>query len=338
MNYIKFDLCNNATFVGMTELSGFRAASALTLRQLFMNFIEKIWYQKNLHYRLLAYALLPFSFLYYLVFSLRRALAKDPKKLGVPVIVIGNLTVGGTGKTPVVIHFVEKLKREGKNPGVISRGYKGRAKTWPQLVVPSSNPVLVGDEPVLIALKTGVPVCVGPDRVASAQKLIKEFNCDVIISDDGLAHYALAREEEIVLVDGLRQFGNGFLLPAGPLREPLSRLKTVTRVLVNGRDFTLLPEMIYQINSPRMRVEAQDLANKTVYALCAIGNPQRFFNSLATLGIKFIPKIFPDHYLFSAEEINLPGLVIMTEKDAVKCHSFVDERHYALSVVVSSLD
>lgn len=303
-----------------------------------MNCIEKIWYQKSIFYRLLAYALLPFSFFYYIIFTLRRCLAKKPQKLSVPVIVIGNLSVGGTGKTPLVIHFVEKLKAEGKKPGVISRGYKGRAKTWPQLVRADSDPVLVGDEPVLMAIKTGVPVCVGPDRVASAQKLISECHCDVIISDDGLAHYALARDEEIVVVDALRQFGNGFLLPAGPLREPVSRLKIVTRVLTNGHDFTLVPGKIYQISSPEVTLEAQDLVNKTVHALCAIGNPQRFFNSLTELGIKFIPHIFPDHHLFTKEEINLMGLVMMTEKDAVKCRSFCDERHYALAVSISKLD
>jgi len=292
--------------------------------------IEKIWYEKK--FKALAYLLLPLSAIYYLIITLRRSFYRNPQKLAAPVIVIGNLTVGGTGKTPLVIHTVEKLKREGKKPGVISRGYKGRAKTWPQIVNADSDPVLVGDEPVLIALKTGVPVCVGPNRVASAQKLINEFNCDVIISDDGLAHYALARDEEIVVVDGLRKFGNGFLLPAGPLREPRSRLKTVNKILVNGVDFKLAPGKIYQISNPEKTIEIKELLNHNLHAVCAIGNPQRFFNSLAELGLKFTPHAFPDHHFFTKKELDFDGLVIMTEKDAVKCRKFCNAKIYVLSV------
>lgn len=300
-----------------------------------MNLIEKIWYEKK--FKFLAYLLLPLSVIYYLVISLRCLLYKNPKKLAVPVIVIGNLTVGGTGKTPLVIHTVEKLKLEAKKPGVISRGYKGRAKNWPQMVTANSDPVLVGDEPVLIALKTGVPVCVGPDRVTSAQKLINEFNCDVIISDDGLAHYKLARDEEIVVIDGLRKFGNGFLLPAGPLREPKSRLKTVNKVLTNGVDFKLRPGKIYQINDPQKTLEINELLDQPLHAVCAIGNPQRFFNSLTELGLKFTPHVFPDHHFFSKKDLDFPGLVIMTEKDAVKCQEYYNEKFYVLSIIVSEV-
>ena len=295
--------------------------------------IEKIWYEKK--FKILAYLLLPFSAIYYVIITLRRLFYKTPKKLTVPVIVIGNLTVGGTGKTPLVIHTVEKLKREGKRPGVIGRGYKGQAKTWPQMVTAHSDPILVGDEPVLIALKSGVPVCVGPDRVASAQKLINEFNCDVIISDDGLAHYALARDEEIVVIDGLRKFGNGFLLPAGPLREPISRLRTVNKVLTNGVDFKLVPGKIYQVSAPENIIESKELRNQNLHAVCAIGNPQRFFNTLTELGLKFTPHIFPDHHFFTKEELNFDGFVIMTEKDAVKCRHLCDSNFFALSVVIS---
>lgn len=296
--------------------------------------IDQLWYGKK---TFLNYLLLPFSWLYYLIISFRQFLFKKGVKkittLPVPVIVVGNITVGGTGKTPLVIWLVNQLKARGYKPGVISRGYKGQAKTWPQRVMPDTDPKKVGDEPVLIAKKTRVPVYVSPHRVQAGQRLLAENDCDVIVSDDGLQHTALARQFEIVVLDAKRQVGNGFLLPAGPLRESDRRLKKVDRVLENGKDYRLKPGAIYRVNEPTQLLNL-DQVTSPIQAICAIGNPDRFFKTLVDLGLNVIPHPYPDHHAFSKAEIDLPGLVMMTEKDAVKCRAFCDERHYCLSVEV----
>jgi len=155
-------------------------------------------------------------------------------RVALPVIIIGNITVGGTGKTPLVIWLAEYLQKKGYHPGIISRGYGGKASSWPQQVRPDSDPAMVGDEAVLLAGATGCPMAVGPDRVATATALIKHSECDVILSDDGLQHYALQRDIEIIVIDGIRRFGTGFSIPAGPMREPAKRLKQADLVVING--------------------------------------------------------------------------------------------------------
>ncbi len=314
-----------------------------------MLWLQKIWYPRSFltankttfWLKIIFVFLLPLSCLYGLVMLLRRYCYRlgifNSHKLAVPVMVVGNLTVGGTGKTPYVIYLAQQLVAKGKHPGIICRGYKGQASEWPQCVSAVTDPNLVGDEAVLLAQKTQLPVCAGANRVKSAQKLIDEKQCDIIISDDGLAHYALARDVEIIIIDGERQFGNGWLLPAGPLRETKSRLKNVNQVLVNGKDFILKPTQIFKLNEPQRIIAASELQHKTVHAVCAIGNPQRFFNTLRELNIEFIPHVYPDHYTFSQADMDFNDIVIMTEKDAVKCQAFADDRHVCVRVDVEMI-
>jgi len=255
-----------------------------------------------------------------------------------PVIVVGNVTVGGTGKTPLVVWLVERLRERGFHPGIVSRGYSGRAP-GPRRVTPGDSASDVGDEPALLARRTGVPVAVGADRPAAVRLL--EPECDVILSDDGLQHYQLLRDVEIVVVDGLRGLGNGRRLPAGPLREPASRLDTVSAVVVNGEGFDL-PDALRMSMEPRRFVAVtsgdtlppQALLGREAHAVAAIGHPARFFQTLRDLGVEVQPHPLPDHTLPTAAEIrfgdDLP--VLMTEKDAVKCPGIAGPEHWYLEV------
>jgi tetraacyldisaccharide 4'-kinase len=246
-------------------------------------------------------------------------------KLPVPVIVVGNLTVGGTGKTPLVAWLAQWLREQGYRPGIVARGYRGRAASWPQSVTPASDPSLVGDEPVLLARAAACPVAVGPDRV-QAGLMLMESGCDIIVSDDGLQHYRLARDIEIAVIDGERRFGNGFCLPAGPLREPVSRLKTLPIRVANGspRDgelgMALEGQGFWHTLRPEERKEADYFRGRRVHAVAAIGNPARFFNSLRRLQIEIVEHAFPDHHAFVPADVAFgDGDILMTEKDAVKC-------------------
>ncbi|MCX7120952.1 MAG: tetraacyldisaccharide 4'-kinase [Gammaproteobacteria bacterium] len=309
-----------------------------------LNFIDKFWYRKNSF----AYLLFPLSLMYQLVISIRYFLYKiklfKTNSVRIPVIIVGNITVGGTGKTPLVIAIVTALKNQGFHPGIISRGYGGKSKIWPQSVTVNSDPILVGDEAVLMAKKTNMPIAVGPNRFDDAQKLI-ELGCNVIVSDDGLQHYALARDIEIAVVDATRGWGNGFCLPAGPLREPKKRLKSVDFVVVNGsgshrvnaNTFTMqfVIDDIININSRETLAEnCMRIGDKpSIIAIAGIGNPDRFFKGVKDyLQNKTLKtKVFPDHHHFIKSDFNFVGqdeIIIMTEKDAVKCVSFVDERFY----------
>jgi tetraacyldisaccharide 4'-kinase len=279
-------------------------------------------------------------------------------RAGVPVIVVGNITAGGTGKTPLVIAIVEMLKARGFAPGVVSRGYgrvpsteqdpSGVVRVFPERATPEH----FGDEPVLIARRCRVPVFISPDRVAAARALLAASEpIDVIVSDDGLQHYPLARDVEIAVVDGERRFGNGLLMPSGPLREPVSRLKTVDAVVVNGgwsdtiaapRQFAMQLgfERFVHLRSGEERSpgEFELMARgRGVAAIAGIGNPERFFAHLSRLGIAAQPHAFADHHHYMAKDLKLPGaeLVVMTEKDAVKCAAFADERHWYLRVAAS---
>lgn len=263
------------------------------------------------------------------------------ERFDIPVIVVGNITVGGTGKTPLVIWLANFLRKAGFFPAIVSRGYKGQANSWPQQVRSDSDPIMVGDEAVLLAKRCQCPVAVGPDRVAAVKGLLKYNDCDVIIADDGLQHYALGRDIEIAVIDGVRRFGNGYCLPAGPLREPVSRLKEVDFVIVNGGgvmrlefSMALVAGHVHNIRDDTLMHHPDYFRNQPVHAVAGIGNPDRFFAHLKRLGLNIIEHPFTDHHNFVAENIqfddDLP--VLMTEKDAVKCKRFANEKHWYLSI------
>lgn len=245
----------------------------------------------------------------------------------VPVLVVGNLFVGGSGKTPLVVWLVQRARRLGCRPGVVLRGYGGRARAWPRRVTAASDPGQVGDEAVLIARRTGAPVVADPDRPAAVRALLETADCDLVLSDDGLQHYALARDAEIAVVDAERGLGNGRCLPAGPLREPRERLQAVDLVVGNGgpvpgspHAFTLEPEALAAVGEGG----TPPAAGERVHAVAGIGHPERFFATLSGLGFEVIPHPLPDHHVLRAAELDFgDGLaVIMTEKDAVKCAGF----------------
>ena len=304
--------------------------------------LNKIWYQHSW----LAWFLYPVSLWYRLVVRLRRyyfLYIKSRYKFPIPIIVVGNITVGGVGKTPLVAFIAQQLCKQGYRPGLVSRGYGGKAAIWPQIVTVDSDPRMVGDEPVLLVTKTQCPMVVGPDRVQAVKVLLEHYSCDVIVSDDGLQHYALVRDMEIAVIDGERRFGNGLCLPAGPLREPVSRLKTVNYRVCNGGaakageySMRLVAGIIYRIDDPGRVMIPDDLYHKQIHAVCGIGHPQRFFDSLRKMGFEFIEHVFPDHHHFGYADIDIEGdvIVIMTEKDAIKCRAFSDHRHYCLPISV----
>ena len=247
-----------------------------------------------------------------------------------PVIVVGNITVGGTGKTPLVIAITQYLKAQGYRPGVICRGYGGNASQWPQQVNMDSDPEMVGDEAVIIANRCRCPVCAGPSRIDSAKQLINNEKCDVIVSDDGMQHYKLKRDIEIAVIDGKRGMGNGLCLPAGPLRELPFRLKTVTMKVSNGSEQPGMHNMelksyaFHRINDDSDLKPLDAFAGEEVHALAGIGNNERFFQHLRDLRVKLQTHAFTDHYHYKASDITFSdGLpVLMTEKDAVKCKKY----------------
>ncbi|MDT8407254.1 MAG: tetraacyldisaccharide 4'-kinase [Methylococcales bacterium] len=287
------------------------------------------------------------SVLFQGVVSLRRRAyrmgVKSVIKPPVPVIVVGNLTVGGTGKTPLTAWLANQLKLEGYRPGILCRGYRGRAKTWPQKVNPDSDPDSVGDEPVLLAQATGLPVMAGPQRVPSAMQLVDQ-GCDVLLSDDGLQHYALARTVEIVVVDGARGFGNGRMLPAGPLREPVARLEQADFIIINGANGVAGVggiAMHTEIHSARNLVSGETRSltafkGQTVSAMAGIGNPRRFFQALRAQGLTITECVFPDHHRYRADDFTqVSGVVLMTEKDAIKCRIFAHDQMWSVPLSIT---
>jgi len=307
-----------------------------------MKRIDYYWYSINF----ISIVLLPLSALFCLISSVRRILYKtgilQSYRAPLPVIVVGNISVGGTGKTPLIIELVKILQSKGKKPGVISRGYGGKAHTWPQVVNNLSNADLVGDEPQLIFQSTQCPVVVGPDRCRDIELLYKQFNCDVILSDDGMQHYKMKRDFEISVVDAKRLFGNGFCLPSGPLRERVSRLKQVDMVLYNGGGendiaFSLQPGKCHTISHIEIKsVELEFFSGKTVHAVAGIGNPDRFFNMLEKYDINVIKHAFDDHHYFIKSDLIFydEHPVLMTEKDAIKCNDFELLNHWSVPVEV----
>ncbi len=315
-------------------------AATLSLR------LQASWWRRGA----LAWSLAPVGLLYGLAVSVRRWLYRRQwlasVRFPVPVIVVGNLTVGGSGKTPSVVTLVDWLSDQGYRPGVVSRGYGGRVRGT-QLVVCDSDPADCGDEPVLIARRTGCPVIVDVDRVRAVSHLLSNFRCDVVVSDDGLQHYRLARSIEVLVVDGLRRWGNGFCLPAGPLREPRARAKTVDLVVCNGNipaageyRLNLRAGPPTMVRDPSTTSTASEWAGRTVHAVAGIGHPERFFRELRSMGLEIDAHTFPDHYRFSIEDFSFANHepVLMTEKDAIKCAAFADSRMWFVPVTADLED
>lgn len=292
--------------------------------------------------------LLPLSWLFGVLVVLRRALYRAGllrrEHLPVPVIVVGNISVGGTGKTPLVIWLAAQLRAAGYRAGIVSRGYGGTAD-GPYAVKTNDDAAHCGDEPLLLVRRAQCPVWIGKDRVAAARALLTAHpECDVIMSDDGLQHYALGREVEIAVVDGERGLGNSLLLPAGPLREPASRLASVDAVVVRAPAGVTLtqqhfvmrfePAGLRNLQEPSRRVFGSYFQGQRVHAVAGIGNPQQFFDTLTRLGIAHTPHAFADHHGFSAADLQFADCdaVVMTEKDAVKCERHAAAHHWVLEI------
>jgi tetraacyldisaccharide 4'-kinase len=262
------------------------------------------------------------------------------KELPVPVIVVGNLTVGGTGKTPLTIWLAQFLKSKGFKPGIISRGYGGHITREPLGITFQTSAYQGGDEPVIIARRTGCPVFVHPQRVLAGEALLKAHDVDILITDDGLQHYELIRDIEIAVIDGQRGFGNGHLLPAGPLREPIERLKDVDMIVHHG----LNPEADYSmelkgalatnLKNVCQRKPLPGFIGAPLHAMAGIGNPDRFYGLLEAQGLTIQTKTYPDHYRYTKKDLDFAGddALLMTEKDAVKCFHLARENHWYLPV------
>jgi len=300
----------------------------------------------------------PLSLLFRTAVALRRtayaAGIAAVHRLPVPVIVVGNVTAGGTGKTPAVLWLAHHLREHGYRPGIVSRGYGG-TQASPRHVTPDSDPYAFGDEPVLLARRSGSPVWTGVDRAATARALLAaEPTCNVLVSDDGLQHYGLGRDLEICVLDGARGLGNGWLLPAGPLREPPSRLATVDAIVINGGTeapgamgagaaghpeiprfgMTLEGRELYNLVNRGHRIGPDLLRGRRLHAVAGIGDPGRFFRHLQDLGLEFVAHSFPDHHPYRATDIEYAeaDAIVMTEKDAVKCQVFAADTHWVLPV------
>lgn len=289
-----------------------------------MKRLDYYWYSQNP----VAWLLLPVSWLFCAVAVLRRLMyvkyLLPTYALPVPVIIVGNISVGGTGKTPLLIALSDYLAQNGYKPGVISRGY-GADVTGEYALSADDDAASCGDEPVLIHQRTARPVVIGRDRVAAAKKLLAEYDCDVILSDDGMQHYRLNRDIEIAVVDTQRKFGNGFCLPAGPLREPVSRLNKATMVVYHGDSsdrhrISLQFGDAFNLDTAE-RKKLESFVPDTVHAVAGIGHPERFFTQLRSVGLDVIEHAFPDHHKYTGSDIEFSddAPVLMTEKDAVKC-------------------
>lgn len=308
--------------------------------------LDSIWYGRDS----LRFVLAPLALVFGLLVAARRLAYKHAwlgvEQLPVPVVVVGNITVGGTGKTPVLIALAAELGRHGCRAGIVTRGYGGRARRWPQRVTPDSDAAEVGDEPVLLARRTGCPVVAGPDRVAAARRLLAETQVDVLLSDDGLQHYRLARAFEVAVVDGARGLGNGMLLPAGPLREPAGRLDDVDAIVVNGPGFerpgawrarAVVTRVVALADGAETTLAA--FAGREVHAVAGIGHPARFFSMLRDAGLVVHAHALPDHAPIEPGALDFGDAhpVLLTEKDAVKCPG-LDRRGIWCVVVEMRID
>ena len=305
-----------------------------------MKTLDAYWYSQNP----LAWLLLPVSWFYCALVSLRRFLYRTgilkSYSITVPLVIVGNISVGGTGKTPLLIALCELLKKQGMQPGIVSRGYGGDFE-GERLVDDTDTPASIGDEPFLIAQRTHCPVAVGKNRVAAAELLLKHHSCDVLLSDDGLQHYRMRRDFEIAVIDVKRQFGNGFCIPSGPLREPVSRLQSVDMVVHHGQtthDNNIVLEFSEAVNLKTGETRpVESFKNTTVHAVAGIGCPERFFEQLGQAGLSLIKHPFPDHHVY--REIDLcydqggnKNALLMTEKDAVKCKPFAEDNYWVVPV------
>ena len=313
-------------------------------------FLEKHWQR----IALITLTLMPLTLIFWLAQALRRRLFElkvfNSTKCSIPVIVVGNLYLGGTGKTPTVIWLADALRSDGFSPGIVSRGYLGRKSN--QEVLTDSDPRDVGDEAVLIKRRTQCPTWVSPNRPEACAQLLKAHpGIDVIISDDGLQHYQLQRDFEIAVIDSERAFGNKLLLPSGPLREPISRLKKSDLAIINGSgnialseelqiptfDMRLIGDRFRSLGSRDSVRSASEFEGKNITAIAGIGNPNRFFDSLEKLGLSFRQRSLPDHYPLSEEFIRSikSEIILMTEKDAVKLSGIQDARCWYLPVTAT---
>lgn len=310
--------------------------------------LHSAWYEGGRSYRLL----LPLSALYWLILMARRFFYRiglfGRHRAVVPVIIVGNITTGGTGKTPVTIWLANELRARGFRPGIVSRGYGGSKASSSMRVDAASDPAVVGDEPVMIARRTNCPVVVDSNRVRATDMLVED-GVDVIVADDGLQHYRLERVHEICVIDGGRGLGNRQLIPAGPLRESITRLSEVDQVLINGQLHEKVEELTaVEQNAIEFRLAATDVARldgsltrpidkfagTTVHGVAAIGNPKRFFDQLRAHGMQVIEHAFPDHAPLSRRDLRFGDdfNVLMTEKDAIKLSGISDDRFWYVPV------
>jgi tetraacyldisaccharide 4'-kinase len=312
------------------------------------NWLHRIWYGASPWYRLL----LPLTGIYWVLITLRSCLygmgILGRHRAIVPVIIVGNITAGGTGKTPVTIWLARELRDRGFNPGIVSRGYGGSRSGSSMRVDAASDPGVVGDEPVLLARRAECPVVVDANRARAAEMLVDD-GVDVIIADDGLQHYRLERTYEICVIDGARGLGNRLLLPAGPLRETIDRLSEVDQVLVNGKlredaenttaveqnaiEFELVAREVSRLNGSLTR-PVEGFSGTTVHGVAAIGNPARFFDMLRSHGMQVIEHAFPDHARLGASDLDFGDdfEVLMTEKDAVKLAAAISDKYWTVPV------
>ena len=315
------------TFIASSRKNRWSPVSRIRV-SLFRHKLLEGWRRHNW----LSRALIPVSWIYRGAIAVRRGLYRAglfrSEKLPVPVVVVGNLTVGGTGKTPLVIWLVDYLRRTGWTPGIVSRGYGGKSEFWPREVMPDSDPGVMGDEPVLLASRCACPVVVGPNRIEDAQQLLKSPGIDILVSDDGLQHYALQRQVEIAIVAQPGEEHNRSMLPAGPYREPLNRMSTVDLVVTRGGSDGMKLHM-----EPLRRVDGKAgefLHTGPVHAVAGIAHPEKFFEQLRGLDLDIIEHPFQDHHPFHPEDLeftdNLP--ILMTEKDAVKCRGFAAANYW----------
>lgn len=314
--------------------------------------IDKLWYGRG---RPLA-PLAPLAWLYRAVADSKRrkALKASPKPLPLPVVVVGNITAGGTGKSPLTARLVQLMREQGRKPVILSRGYGAKSDDYPLQVTDATPPSVCGDEPLMLALATGCPVVVDPDRTRGAWYAIEQKLGDVLICDDGMQHYRLPRDIELAVFDARRGIGNGALIPVGPLREPAQRLTSVDFVVLNGEPFpgdgqqiaafagvehanihamALEPSALVNINSGET-LRPEVLQNRGVRAVAGIGNPSRFFDTLRKLGARVTEKPFPDHHHFRPEDLgfHVGEWLVMTAKDAVKCRGFAPDNAWMLTV------
>ncbi len=303
------------------------------------------WYQGHPGLALLR----PLEALYRRVVERKRAAflagEGDIYRSPVPVIVVGNITVGGTGKTPMILWLIAHCRARGLRVGVVSRGYGAKPPSWPWRVTAGQPASEAGDEPSLIVRRTGVPLVIDPDRPRAVRVLLEQESLDLILCDDGLQHYRLARDLELVLIDAARGLGNRRCLPAGPLREPVERLASVDALLYNGAladepdgyAFTLAPTELVRVADGERRPLSHFPAGQALHAVAGIGNPQRFFATLEALNWRPIPHAFADHAQYNAEQLRFspPLPLLMTEKDAVKCRDFAAADWWYLAVDVA---